>query len=94
MLPSDDIPGRLARLEARLEAHDSRISREVEYAGAARVQLGVAIERLTTIVEHQEDRVDRIELTIARGIGILAVLVLLANIIGPFIVQYISNGRL
>lgn len=77
-----------------MDAHDYRLTREVDIAGNERGRLSLAIEKLTTIVERQEDRTDKLELRFAQVFAIIALLVFVANIVGPFVVNWLTSGRL
>ena len=45
---------------------------------------------LATLIERHDARLDSIEKTMARALGVVAVLVLLANILAPVIRQFLG----
>jgi hypothetical protein len=91
---TDTISDRVTRLEVLMDGLGRQLSRELEVSGQIHISIDKSIVALTTIVSKQDDRIDavdgrldRIEIAIARGLGAVAVIVLLANILIPQILK-------
>lgn len=81
---------RVARLEAGMENLTRQISREIVVAGNIHDATERSIARLTDIVERQDARQDRIERILARILGGLAVVIVLANFLAPVVLRWLG----
>jgi hypothetical protein len=91
---ADTLSDRVTRLEVMMENLGKQIGRELEVASSIHVSIDKSVSALTTIVGKQDaqiqkvdQRLDRIEVVIARAAGAVAVVVLLANILVPQILK-------
>jgi hypothetical protein len=71
---------RMARLESELTSLRRQVRRELKLSRSVHRSLRESIDRVDT-------RLDKIELLLARGLGIVAVLVILASLLGPIAVD-------
>ena len=74
---------RVTRLEVLMESLGHQIARELDLASKIHTDLA-------TLIERHDARLDSIEKTMARALGVVAVLVLLANILAPVIRQFLG----
>lgn len=86
----DDLSDRVTRLEVLMENLGTQISRELEIAGKVHESIDNAVGKLSDIVERQDRRLGKIDTTIAKALGAVAVLVLLGNLFAPLIRQVIG----
>ena len=82
-MPVDSLADRVTRLEVLMESLGKQISRELDVASKIHSDLA-------TLIEHHDTRLDSIEKTMARALGVVAVLVLLANILAPLIQRFLG----
>jgi len=76
---------RMARTEAVLERLLVQNQRELEINTDIHKQLTTLLDRQSTQIEEVDERIDRIEITVAKAFGALAVVVFLANLLAPSI---------
>lgn len=67
-----------------------QIGRELEVAQAIHASMDRSVGKLTTIVEHQTDRLDTLDRTVARGLGALAVILVLTNLLLPVLTRLLT----
>ena len=79
----DNLGDRVTRLEVLMESLGHQIARELDLASKIHSDLA-------TLIEHHDTRLDSIEKTMARALGVVAVLVLLANILAPLIQRFLG----
>src|SRR3990170_4231742 len=79
----DSLADRVTRLEVLMESLGHQIARELDLASKIHTDLA-------TLIERHDTRLDSIEKTMARALGVVAVLVILANILSPVIQRFLG----
>ena len=79
----DSLADRVTRLEVLMEGLGKQISREIDLASKIHTDLA-------TLIDRHDTRLDSIEKTMARALGVVAVLVLLINILAPLIQRFLG----
>jgi hypothetical protein len=83
----ESLSDRVTRLETLFEGLGGQISRELEVAGKIHEATERSISALTAIVDHQDKRLDKIELRIAWAMGAVAVIVVVVDVLAPLLRQ-------
>jgi hypothetical protein len=88
-----------AKLDTYISTHEARHLSESRYsqaaasdptATAAGRQLVKDLAELTAIVKDHDNRIESMEKTIWRAVGAIAVLIVVANLIGPILLEKIG----
>lgn len=94
MTEAEIVRERIARLETAQIDLTRQVGRELEIAAGIHASIDRSIAKLSELAEKVDTRQDRIERTVARLLGALAVLVVFANIVGPILVEWIVKRAL
>ena len=74
---------RVTRLEVLVEELVKQISRELAVASEIHAGIERSVAQLTAIIQRQDERLNRIDTTIAKALGAVAVLLIVFQLVAP-----------